>query len=244
MRLIFLLLTVTGVLGAEADRPLVLSPEHVGVRVGYGVGVPFADWSREWTPGGSPVVACDLEPFVFRGYMLSAEFSYLFASRVFVDPLAPYRTSDGFILGVSGIPVPVTTEKRGWALTVQLGKNWLPAGSWRLVTVGGAGYMAHWFRLKANKQEVPWLSEWSYRSVLDGKRGGVVGVAGLRVMYGSPERKHRVGAELLCYGLWGRSLRSFSLVAEKRVRFDGLVVLRIFWTMLIPLKPEQEELTF
>ncbi len=142
---------------AESDTT---SDQHTSIRaflhVGYGVLFPVGNLLQQQGRGGTPYGGFGL---TFHSWAITAQFTYFFSERVYVDPLAPFRNQAGAILNKDGLPAFIRTERRGWWLSLMLAYRHQLARKtnlylWLSTSLGWTQFRLH-FQYQG---EVPWLN--------------------------------------------------------------------------------------
>ncbi len=125
------------------------------LHVGYGVLFPIGNLLQQQGRGGTPYGGLGL---IYKSWAITAQFTYFFSERVYVDPLTPFRNQAGAILNKDGLPAFVRTERRGWWLTLALSYRHQLAKTnfylWLSTSLGWTQFRLH-FQYQG---EVPWLN--------------------------------------------------------------------------------------
>jgi hypothetical protein len=231
-----LLLGNFSVLLAQNNNTTALIHSAALIRVDYGVQLPAADMAKRF--GINSCIGFGTDYKTSSNWLIGVEGRYLFGNQINEDSLAMnLATSDGYIVGESGLPAKVDIFERGWWAGIKIGKIF-PVSPKRLdsgiFASLGLGYMQHHIRLQDLYNEVPQFAG-DYVKGYDRLSGGYTISQTIGYMH-LPNKGLRFFAALDCIEGFTKSLRDYNFdtrTMNKNQRLDLLFGLRLGWILPI-----------
>ena len=153
-------------------QPKQILPAYV-VEVGYGLQLPTELLARRF--GLSNYITGGFHYYTPKMWFFGLDGGYFFGNDLREDPLAPYKTLDGRLLGKDREYALVVQDERGFMVGAMAGKI-LPV--WKKYPETGirisltVGYLQHWIQQRDFTGQTPLVQE-PYLSGLDRRTGGI-----------------------------------------------------------------------
>jgi len=144
---------------AKEDTPEKNTIDATIFRLSYGLQLPVADMSKRF--GVNSTLEGSIGYKNHNNWLYTFEIQFLFGNQVKNSLVAQnLLTSDGTILGLDGMPAPVTLLERGWNVGIQIGKiinlNAKNPNSGLLISAGG-GMLWHKIQIENQMNNTPQL---------------------------------------------------------------------------------------